>query len=105
MKGDIRSVSRVKVKYYGMVQNVVGNLEKESFLSDDTTVGELLQSLVQRYGDEFKNTVLAPDGQLLPVTVIHLNGRDISDIDGLNTKLPDSSELTITVFVYIMSGG
>ncbi len=98
-------MSKVKVSYYGMVQNAVGNLEKESFPSDDTTVGELLQSLVQRHGDEFKNTVLAPDGQLLPVTVIQLNGRDINDIDGLNTRLPDSSELTITVFVYIMSGG
>ena len=105
MKGDVRSVGRVKVSYYGMVQNAVGNLKKESFLSDDRTVGELLQSLVQRHGDEFKRTVLAPDGQLLPLTVIHLNGRDISDIDGLNTKLEDDSEVIITVFVYIMSGG
>jgi molybdopterin converting factor small subunit len=98
-------VSKVKVKYYGLIQNVVDNFESETCVSDDATVRELLESLAKRYGDKFRTMVFTSDQQLAPLTVIHLNGRDINEIGGLNTKVEDNSELSITVFVYIMIGG
>ena len=98
-------MSKVKVNYYGLIRNIVDNREDESYSSDDGTVEGLLQSLVQKYGDGFRSMVLTPEGQLLPITMIHLNGRDINEIDGLNTKLEDNSELSITVLAYATSGG
>ncbi len=98
-------MSKVKVIYYGLIKNVVDRQEDETYLSGEATVRELLDSLIQKYGDGFRSAVLTPDWQLLPISVIQLNGRDISEIDGLNTKLEDNSELSITVLAYAASGG
>ncbi len=98
-------MSKVKVNYYGLIRNIVDNREDESYSSDDGTVGEMLQSLVQKYGDEFRSMLLTPDWEPLLTTAIHLNGRDINEIDGLNTRLEDNNELSITVLAYATSGG
>ena len=98
-------MNKVKISYYGLIRNVIGNLENESYLSEDGTVGELLRSLVEKYGDSFRSTMLTPDWHLLPITMIHINGHDINEINGLNTKLEDNSELSITVLAYATSGG
>ena len=98
-------MSKVKITYYGLIQNVV-NQKEEDYISGAATVGELLHSLVQKYGDRFRSTVLTQNWQLQPATtIVHLNGRDINEIDGLNTKLADNSELSITVVANIISGG
>lgn len=98
-------MSKVKVTYYGLIRNVVDNKEGEHCLSGGTTVGELLHSLVQKYGDRFRSMMLTSDWQLHPLAVIELNGRDIDEIKGLDTKLEGNSELCITVIPYLIVGG
>lgn len=98
-------MSKVKVTYYGLIQSMVDKPEDEHNLSGDATVRELLRSLVQRYGDNFRSMILTPDWQLLSSTIIYLNGCDINEIDGLNTKLEDNSDLSITVIKYAIGGG
>ena len=93
-------MNKVKISYYGLIHNVVGNLENESYLSADGTVEDLLRSLVEKYGDSFRSTMLTPDWYLLPITMIHIKGHDINEIRGLNTKLGDNSELSITILAY-----
>ena len=98
---------KVKVKYYGVIRNpkIVDKPEDEIYLSGDGTVEKLLQSLVQKYGDEFRSMLLTPNWEPLLTTTIHLNGRDINEIDGLNTKLEDNSELSITAVINAIEGG
>ncbi len=100
-------MSKIKVEYCGLIRNpkIVDKFEDEIYLSDGSTVGELLRSLVQRYGDGFRSMLLNPEGELLPIAIIHLNGRDINEIDGLNTKLADNSQLSIIATAYAISGG
>jgi len=98
---------KVKVKYYGVIRNpqIVDKFEDEIYLSGDGTVGKLLQSLVRKYGDEFRSMLLTPDWQPLLTTIIQLNGHDISETDGLNTKLEDNSEISITAVLAAIEGG
>ncbi len=49
--------------------------------------------------------ILTADGHLQPLAAVHLNGRDISEINGLDTKLEDNSELSIAVITYPVGGG
>jgi molybdopterin converting factor small subunit len=98
-------VARVKINYFGLIQNMVDNREEEVDLPDEATVRELLWSLVQRYGDDFRSMILTPDWQLLVTTAIYLDDRDISEIDGIETKLRDGSTLNITVIAYVVVGG
>ena len=78
-------MSKVRIKYYGLVRNIVNREEEETYLSGGATVKELLQSLVQRYCDRFRSMILTPEWQLLDIATIHINDRDINEMDGLNT--------------------
>ncbi len=49
--------------------------------------------------------MLTSDWELHPIAIIYLNGRDINEIEGLNSKLEDNSELSITVMPYEVYGG
>lgn len=98
-------MSQVKVIYYGLIQTTSGNLEDEIYLSDSATVKDLLQLLVERYGNEFRDAILTPEGQIKSTAYIHLNERDINEIDGLNTKLRDNDELFVTDIAFVIDGG
>lgn len=98
-------MNKVKVTYWGLIQPVVENKEEENYLSDDATVGELVRLLVERHGDRFKSMVLTSNGQLHPLVTIQVNGRDIDEIDGLDTRLEANSELSVTVTPYLIVAG
>ena len=98
-------MGKVKIHYYGLIRNIVDKEEVEVHLSDDDTVRDLLHSLVQSYGDGFRSMVLTPEWELLHIAMIHVNDRDINELDGLNTKLEGNSELSITVLAYEVIGG
>jgi molybdopterin converting factor small subunit len=95
----------VNVTYYGLINNLVDKPEDKHNISNGSTVQELLHTLVQKYGDNFRSLMLTPDWKLLPSTIIHLNGRDINEIEGMNTKLADDSEVSISVIKHFIGGG
>lgn len=95
----------IKITYYGLIRQIVDVQEEKSCIPDGGTVRELLQLLVHKYGEGFRSIILSLDGQLLPVAMLHLNGRDINEMDGLQTKLEANSDLSITVLAHAISGG
>ena len=95
-------MSKVKVTYYGLIRAVVDKQEEERQFSAETTVKQLLQSLIDVYGNEFRRKIFTPEMQILPLVIIQLDGRDI---DGLDIKLKDNSELSITVIPHPVMGG
>lgn len=98
-------MTKIKVTYYGLIRNVVDNKEAEDYPYNGATVREVIGSLAQRYGDRFRSMILTSDWQIHPLAIIQLNGHDINEIEGLNTKLEDNSELCITVIPYLIIGG
>jgi MoaD family protein len=58
------------------------------------TVGEVLESLYSQHG-ELRDRIAGDDGQLRRFVNIYLAGEDIRFLDGLETQVPDGSELTI----------
>ncbi len=95
-------MARIKVTYYGLIKTVVDKQEEEYQVSSETTVKQLLQSLIDTYGDKFRLKIFTPEMQILPLVVIQVDGRDI---DGLDVKLKDNSELSITVIPHPVMGG
>ena len=98
-------MNKVKIIYYGLIRNMPSSQEEEIALSGEATVKDLLHLLVERHGDEFRASILTSDWQLQPTTIIQLSGCNISEIDGINTKLEDNAELSITAMSYMISGG
>ena len=61
---------------------------------EGTTVGEALQALYARHG-ELRSRMADDDGGLRRFVNVYLAGEDIRFLDGLETAVPDGSELTV----------
>jgi MoaD family protein len=60
---------------------------------DGATVGEVLDSLYERYG-ELRDRI-AGDGGLRRFVNVYVGGEDIRFLDGLDTSVSDGDEVTI----------
>ncbi len=98
-------MNRVKVIYYGLIFSVTGNHDEEIDLPGEATIRGLLELLAERYGDRFRDNILSPYGEIQPHIVIQLNDRDITEINGIDTKLDDDNKLSITVLAFPVTGG
>ncbi len=98
-------MKKVKIIYYGMIRHKIGHQEEEVNLSDEATVRDLVHLLAEKYGDEFRDNCLTSDLELKPLARIHLNGRDINEIDGLDTWLDDNSEVFVALLLVLGRAG
>jgi MoaD family protein len=60
---------------------------------DGATVGEVLDSLYERYGE--LRSRIAEDGGLRRFVNVYVGGEDIRFLDGLDTPVSDGDEVTI----------
>ena len=82
----------VKVKIPTQLRAVTGGAAEAT--GDGATVGEVLESLYAEH-TELKDRIAGDDGALRRFVNIYLAGEDIRFLDGLDTPVPDGSELTI----------
>jgi molybdopterin synthase sulfur carrier subunit len=61
---------------------------------EGVTVGEALDALYARH-DELRSRMADDDGGLRRFVNVYLAGEDIRFLDGLETAVPDGSELTV----------
>jgi molybdopterin synthase sulfur carrier subunit len=86
---------KVQVKAFARIRDVLGS-EVELEVHEDMTVGDLLDELVKKYGDEFKRQIFDSEiGKLRSYVRILLNGRDIDFLNGLGTKLNNGDVLAL----------
>ena len=95
----------IKVLYYGLVQNVVGKREEQLDIGNGASVNDLLKSLLDKYGEGFRDSLMDTRGELRFTTRILLDGRDINDLKGLETRLGENTEASIVVMVHPIAGG
>jgi molybdopterin converting factor small subunit len=74
--------------------------EKE-LTADGSSVGEVLQSVVQSHPDT-ESQLFAPDGGLNRYVNVYLNDEDVRVLDGLDTAVGDGDTLVI---LPAMAGG
>lgn len=81
----------MRVKFFANLRRITGVKELEI---EAETVESLLEKLVERYGDEFRDAILE-DGRLRRFIKILRNGRDIDFEEGLKTKLDKNDVIAI----------
>lgn len=87
---------RVKVQYFAAVRELVNQREEFLNVNDNTTVGELLNLLVARHGDKFKEHIFDPKtGSPRPYFQFLLDEKSISTLDGFSTVLRGDCVLAI----------
>ncbi len=95
----------VKVRYIGLVQNAVGTPSEEVSLTTGAKVSDLLAALQEKHGDNFRYSVLTPDGGLRPTCRVLVGDTDTRDLQGMDTLIEPGTGIAIVVLVYPAEGG
>lgn len=85
----------VKVKTFANLRDVVGSGEIDYELQQGNTLGSLLESMCQKYGESFEHQIKDhATGALVPFLVL-INGRTYRSVADLETPLNESDIITI----------
>jgi len=86
----------VKVQTILYLAKIVVAREIEISVPNNSTLQEILENMVDTYGDELASHLFQPKSTtLLPYLRLMVNGRDIAFLDGMNTLLKDGDEILI----------
>ena len=93
----------VRVKLVGVFRVLSGRSWVMVRLSEDATVGDVVQRLVESFPAEFGDALVDPVlGAPQPNALILVNGKEIGVLDGVETVVGDGDEV---VFVPVAHGG
>ncbi len=90
----------VKVRFSSALSNLTHARETTLELGE-TTIKGVLEKLTEEYGSDFEKRILE-NGKVRRFVNLYLNGEDIRYLQGLETKVKDSDEISILPAV---SGG
>lgn len=77
----------VKIRSIFYLKEILGSKEIEITLREDSTVSDVIQFLIEKYGKKIEEVIKNPDGSFNLLLTIFVNGRQIDLIKGLETKL------------------
>jgi len=91
----------MKLKFFATYRDITR--KKEEDVPSPADIWTLLLSLGERYGREFREKLISPDGMEIGEDVIILvNGRNICHLDGKNTPLTEND--VISIFPVVAGG-
>ena len=85
----------VEVRFYAMLREVAGKKAERVVLPPKSSVGDLIDLLVERYGDEFARYVYDSEKQVRSFLSYMLNGVNINSLDRFDTMLKDGDVLAL----------
>lgn len=87
---------KVTVRFFTTLREIVGKSEEKFTLgANDLTVGELLKFLEEKYGKPFREYVYDWKGEVKSYLQFLVNGRSITTLQGMETKLKEGDTLAI----------
>ncbi len=101
MAGDIG----VRIRFMGDLRAVIESADLKLALPRGTSVGTLLKSLAQKYGDPFAKWLFTASGELHHSIVIFVNGENIQDIGGLSVELGEQGDQVEIIMLPMFEGG
>ena len=85
----------VEVKFFTSLREITGKKVDEIQLQNSVTVKELLALLADKYGKEFTEYVYNKKDEMRGFLSILVNGKNINNMQGLDTKLREKDVVAI----------
>ncbi len=85
------------VYYQGLLYRIVRKREESLSLSKESTLGSLIDSLVERYGEEFARALLTPAAALRPDVGVLVNGLNPARRGGLSYPLGEDDSCAVEI--------
>lgn len=95
----------VRIRFMGDLRAVVASRDVTKSVPQGSSVGDLLSSLAQEYGDPFGKWVFTGSGDLHHYILIFVNGENIQDTGGLSTKLGERDDRVEIIMLPMFEGG
>lgn len=86
---------KITIVFFTTLREVVGRKEEEIELNRGITVEELLSRLSRKYGKDFVNYVYDEKGDLNGHLQFLVNGKSVTTLHGLRTRLKDGDKIAI----------
>jgi molybdopterin converting factor small subunit len=94
---------KVKVKFIGIFRGLSKRSQLPLELEGSPSLKDVVQKTTELFPPEFKRILIDPElDDPRPNALILLNGRDISVLDGFETRVDDGDEV---VFIPVSHGG
>lgn len=96
------NMTRVKVKTFSVIRDVLGSDIVEIEVGDPATVGGLFDTLLCQYGQPFKEKIWDPNtGEIAPF-LIRLNETIIRSTSDMDVTIQDGDEIAL---IFPIGGG
>jgi len=86
---------RVKVKFFTTLREIVDKKEEQIELSRSVTVEAFLRQLSKKYGKDFEDYIYDELGNIRGHLQFLINGKSITALQGLKTKLKENDQIAI----------
>jgi len=93
---------RVDVRYLGLFRTTLKKGEDEIELKNGSLFTELLDRLVEKYGEPLKKILAIKENILDPSFIATVNNITLDQLQGMKTKLNEGDRITLMI---IVSGG
>ena len=95
----------VRIRFMGDLRAVVESADLKLSLPQGTSVGDLLKSLAERFGDPFAKWLFTGSGELHHHILIFVNGENVRDIGGLTAELGAQDDRVELIMLPMFEGG
>lgn len=86
---------RLEVKYYAMLRDSTGKKSERILLPDDASFQDLLERIMENYGEEFRRHIFDEQGEYRSFLTYLINGISIHNLNGFETLLKDGDKVAI----------
>ncbi len=95
----------IQVLYFGLVRNVVKEMDETVTIPAGATVRDLLDILCQKHGEPLRDVLFTVEGTLIANALILLDGGNIFYQKGLDTEIDSQRSLHVLLTTTAMAGG
>jgi len=86
---------KVTVRFFTTLREITGKKEEQIEFSRSATVESLLKQLSKKYGKEFDDYVYDELGSVHGYLHLLINGKSITALQGMRTKLKEGDQVAI----------
>lgn len=89
------SMAAVKIKYFGLLREIVGSREENLKVDDKLSASEIIKILAQKHKGRFSDFVFEKDGKLQSGFAYAVNGSTVSESKLSSIKCSEVQEFVI----------
>jgi molybdopterin converting factor small subunit len=85
----------IKINFLSLLADITKIKELKLSVQENTTIKEILDKLIAKFGEHFKKTILDSPDSISKYIILGLNGKDIRTLNNLETVVHHQDELLL----------